>query len=81
MDRIGKRLQARAGNRWVRNTTENTFGFRTIVCPHCRRFNTYGPLDNAPPQNGPFRDPFDMWNPPTHCHACNGRLDAPEVGQ
>jgi hypothetical protein len=37
-----KRFQARrSGGRFTRNTTENTFGFHTIVCAECRHFNTW----------------------------------------
>jgi hypothetical protein len=50
-----KRHQSRRGNgRFQRNTLENTFGLRALVCVTCRSFNTHG-LGEARP---------------TTCHAC-----------
>lgn len=39
LDRLGKRLQARRGAHWTRNTPENTLGLSIPVCPHCRTLN------------------------------------------
>jgi len=50
-----RRYQARrSSGRFTRNTTENTFGFHTVVCAACRRFNTW--------DVGAAR--------PAMCHAC-----------
>lgn len=35
----GKRLQARSGSRWVKNTVESVFGLTTPTCPSCGGFN------------------------------------------
>lgn len=57
-DRLGKRLQARAGSRWRKNTLENAFGLTIQICPACRRFNPR-------PMGEPPRDT---------CHACRAAL-------
>lgn len=59
-----KHFQARrGGGKFTRNTTENTFGFHTVVCAECRRFNTWNV--------GTVR--------PETCHACGKPLrDADE---
>lgn len=72
-----KRFQARIGNgRFTRNTTENCFGLRTIICS-CGAINAYGrkPIEHSP---GGFIDPltFNQWEVPTHCHACGLALEA-----
>lgn len=59
---MSRRLQARRHNgRFTRNTTENTFGFHTAVCPHadCRRFTTWNLGTEKP----------------TTCHACGRPLE------
>lgn len=69
------RMQATgAGGRFIRNTLENFAGLRVLICPICQSFNTYGLLDNAPEQSGPFIDPLQTWKPPTNCHNCGAPL-------
>lgn len=70
-----KRRQARlTDGRFTRNTLENTFGLRSIICA-CGAINAYGrkPVERKP---GGFIDPFEFnqWDVPTHCHACKVEL-------
>lgn len=70
-----KRHQARISNgRFTRNTLENCFGLRSIICT-CGAINAYGrkQIERKP---GEFIDPveFNKWDVPTHCHACGKEL-------
>ena len=44
----GKRLQARSGSRWTKNTLESVFGLTAPVCPTCRHLNPHA-VNEPPP--------------------------------
>lgn len=48
INRLGRRMQAREGSRWAKNTVERVFGLSAPVCPHCRSFNPHGTTEPAP---------------------------------
>lgn len=73
-----KRHQARRANgRFARNTLENCFGLRALICT-CGAINSYGrkPAECV----GSFIDPaaFNQWDVPTCCHRCGAALDSKE---
>lgn len=48
-----KRFQARRGSgRFTRNTMENTFGLRVVVCAGCRGCNPHGCREPRPEKCG-----------------------------
>lgn len=82
-----KRFQARQSRgRFTRNTTENTFGFHTVVCALCRRFNTWNVGEPRPQTchacGKPLRDIDESESPSYWMWFCDDpRLHNPMSGQ